>query len=284
MQADVILCSGPCTQRRRAFGNAAVLVAELRAPGATFAQIAVIEDEMSLNDPLPTRYVNWLSGVTKGDFGISYKTGADVGASMSGRLSVTGTLLAGAAGFAILLSLGLGFLGATRPYGAVDTLTRALALVGASTPTFFLGAMPIYGFALALGWFPTFGYGSSLRNWILPWISLGMLPGCVLSRIVRVGLEEELTRPFALTARAKVLTRNTILFRDALPNIAPAYLNALGAQATAMTVGTVVIEPLIGLGLGTQAGYHHGWTDEVIMRVTDVALAMIGIFGTGYWT
>ncbi|MES2433145.1 MAG: ABC transporter permease [Pseudomonadota bacterium] len=225
-------------------GNVAVLVAELRTPGATFAQIAVIEEELGLNDPLPIRYANWLSGVTEGDFGISYKTGADVGDAMAGRLSVTATLLAGAAGFAVLLSLGLGFLGALRPYGVVDTLTRAVALVGASTPTFFLGAMLIYGFALSLGWFPTFGFGDGLRSWILPWISLGMLPGCVLSRIVRVGLEEEMTRPFALTARAKGLTRNVILFRDALPNIAPAYLNALGAQATAMTVGSVVIEPL----------------------------------------
>ena len=225
-------------------GNVAVLVAELRTPGATFAQIAAIEEELGLNDPLPVRYGNWLTGVTKGDFGISYKTGADVGAAMAGRLSVTATLLVGAAGFAVLFSLGMGFLGALRPYGVVDRLTRVVALVGASTPTFFLGAMLIYGFALSLGWFPTFGYGSGLRNWVLPWVSLGVLPGCVLSRIVRVGLEEEMTRPFALTARAKGLTRNAILFRDALPNIAPAYLNALGAQATAMTVGSVVIEPL----------------------------------------
>lgn len=225
-------------------GNVAVLIAELRTPGATFAQIAAIEEELGLNDPLPTRYWHWLSGVPRGDFGISYKTGEEVGAAMARRLSVTATLVGGAAIFACLFSLAMGFLGALRPHGLVDGLTRVGALIGASTPQFFLGAMLIYGFALRLGWFPTFGDNQGLRSFILPWITLGMLPGCVLSRIVRVGLEEEMTRPFALTARAKGLRRNAILFRDALPNIAPGWLTAFGAQCTAMTVGTVVVEPL----------------------------------------
>ena len=235
-----VLCFGLVVS---APGNIAILIAELRTPSASHAQIRAIEEELGLNDPLPTRYMHWLKGVTQGDFGISYKTGEPVGAAIAGRLLTTGTLLVGAAGFAVMLSFLLGFIGALRPYGIIDATTRGIALLGASTPQFFLGAILVYAFAVGLSLFPTFGFGG-VRSWILPWISLGLLPASVLSRVVRVGLEEEMARPFATTGRAKGFARNVILFRDALPNILPAYINALGAQATAMTVGAVVIEPL----------------------------------------
>lgn len=225
-------------------GNVAILIAELRTPGATTAQVKAIEEELHLNDSLPARYVSWLEGVTHGDFGVSYKTGEEVGKAIANRLSVSATLIAGAAVFALVFSLVVGFIGAIWPHGVIDSMTRAVALIGASTPQFFLGAMLVYGFAVALGLFPTFGFAGGPRSWVLPWIALGMLPGCVLSRVVRVGLEEEMARPFAITSRAKGLARKAILFRDALPNIAPSYVNAWGTQATAMTVGAVVIEPL----------------------------------------
>ena len=224
-------------------GNVAVLIAELRTPGATFAEIAAIEDELGLNNPLPVRYADWLKGALTGEFGISYKTGQDVGEAMRNRIPVTGALLAGAAIFAVLLSLALGFIGALRPYGMIDRATRAVALFGASTPSFFVGAMLVYLFSVQLGWLPSFGLGGP-ETWLMPWITLGLLPGAILSRVVRVGLEETMARPFILTARSKGLKRNTILFRDALPNIAPAFVTALGAQMAAMTVGTVVVEPL----------------------------------------
>ena len=136
-----VLCFGLVVS---APGNIAILIAELRTPGATKAQIHVIEEELGLNDPLPVRYGHWLKGVAAGDFGVSYKTGEPVGAAIAGRLVTTATLIAGAAGFALTLSLALGFIGALRPYGVIDAATRAIALLGASTPQFFLGAILVY--------------------------------------------------------------------------------------------------------------------------------------------
>ena len=224
-------------------GNVAVLIAEMRNPSATFAQIADIETELGLNDPVPVRYAHWLLGALHGDFGVSYKTGEDVGTAIASRLRVTGTLVAGALSFALIFSVLLGLAGAIRPYGIVDRGGRALALMGASTPQFFLAAILVYAFAVSLGWLPTYGF-RGVESWILPWISLGLLPGCVLSRVFRVGLEEEMMRPYVTTGRAKGATRTAILIRDTLPNIAPIYLTALGAQASAMFVGCVVIEPI----------------------------------------
>lgn len=120
-------------------GNVAVLVAELRSPRATAEDVAKIEQELGLKDPLPIRYANWLSAAFRGDFGISYKTGQSVGEAVSSRGSTTAILIAGGSTLGLLVSFALGFAGALRPYGLVDRASRGLALLAASTPSFFLG-------------------------------------------------------------------------------------------------------------------------------------------------
>jgi peptide/nickel transport system permease protein len=226
-------------------GNVAQLVAELRSPRVTPEAIQAIEIELGLHDPLIMRYGRWLSGALQGDLGISYKTGQDIGAGIASRLPITATLVAGGMVFAVLFSLVLGFLGALLGrFG--DTLTRAIAVLGASVPTFFLGAMLILLMGVTLGLLPTFG-SAGLISWILPWVTLGVMPAAVLSRVVRVGLEEAMTRPYALTAVAKGLSPRGILWRHALPNVAPSYVNALCTQCASMVAGTIVVEPLFAL-------------------------------------
>ncbi|MFI0843718.1 ABC transporter permease [Mesorhizobium sp. IMUNJ 23232] len=227
-------------------GNVAVLIAELRTPKATFEQIHKVEEELGLDKPLIVRYGMWLTGALEGNLGVSYKTGQNIGDTLATRLPITLTLILGGASFATLLSFALGFIGALWPGRIGDAATRVLALLGASMPSFFVGALLIYGLAVQLRLFPTFG-SEGITSWVLPWMTIGFLPAAVLSRVVRVGLEEAMARPFALTATAKGLSRAAILFRHALPTIAPTYVNALGAQGGAMVVGAIVVEPLFAL-------------------------------------
>ncbi len=231
-------------------GNVAQLIAELRSPNATMEDVRRIEEELGLNKPIIERYWDWLEGAFTGDFGVSYRTGDDVGASLAKRIGVTGTLIAGGGAVALVLSTLFGFAGAMWPGRWPDHLTRGAALLGASTPSFFVGAMLIYGFAVALGWLPSFGKAGP-ASWILPCLTISLLPSAVLSRVIRVGLEEAMARPYALTATAKGFGRRAILFRDALPNVIPTYINALGTQVGAMVVGSIVVEPLFAWhGLG----------------------------------
>lgn len=231
-------------------GNVAVLIAELRGAIGTPGYVEQIEEEIGLNKPLPVRYADWLGDAVKGDFGISYRTGEEVSAGLVKRLSVTGTLIAGGAVVATLVSIGLGFIGAFWPYRAADRATRVMALFGASTPTFFVGALLIFGFSVTFRIFPSFGFSGPV-SWVLPWIAVAILPAAVLSRVVRVGLEEAMVSPYVLTARSKGLGRIRILFRDALPNITPVYINALGTQVGLMTATAIIVEPLFAWqGLG----------------------------------
>lgn len=231
-------------------GNVAILIAELRTPTATKEDIAKVEEELGLNKPLLERYGFWLQGALKGNLGISYKTGEDVGTALRSRLSVTATLVAGGAVVAFVLSLLVGFIGALWAHRIPDFITRGIALLGASTPSFFVGALLVYAFSVSWHLFPTFGFTGPV-SWVLPWLTLGFLPAAVLSRVVRVGFEDAMAKPYVLTARSKGLSPTRILFRDALPNISPTYLNALGTQIGTMVVGAVVVEPLFAWqGLG----------------------------------
>lgn len=224
-------------------GNVAVLIAELRGAVAVPGYVAQVEEEIGLNKPLLMRYVDWLGDAVSGDFGISYRTGQAVSADLPQRMMVTGTLIAGSAVIATLLSLLLGFLGAFWPYKLPDRVSRGLALIGASTPTFFVGALMIYGFSVTFQLFPSFGFNGPI-SWVLPWLTVAVLPAAVLSRVVRVGLEEAMTSPYVLTAKSKGLGRTAILFREALPNITPVFINALGTQVGLMTATGIIVEPL----------------------------------------
>lgn len=231
-------------------GNVAVLIAELRGAVATPGYVEQVAEEIGLHKPLLMRYVDWLGGAVQGDFGISYRTGQDVNADLSKRIFVTGTLIAGGGVLATLLSLALGFLGAFWPYKLPDRASRGLALLGASTPTFFVGALAIYAFSVSFRIFPSFGFEGP-ASWVLPWLTVAVLPAAVLSRVVRVGLEDAMTSPFVLTAKSKGLGRTTILLREALPNITPIFINALGTQIGLMTAAAIIVEPLFAWqGLG----------------------------------
>ena len=232
-------------------GNVAALIAERAAgAGADGAMIAKIANDLGLNDPLPVRYLRWLGDAVTGDFGISLRTGKPMAEEFAVRIPKTLALLAGGGVLALLLSLGMGLAGAVSNGGLVDRLLHALALIGASTPNFFVAAMLVIVFSVMLGWVPTFGV-SGFSSWLLPWITIALFPGSVLARVVRVNLQEAMSRPFATTGFAKGLTRRAVLMREALPNILIPYMTTFGAQFTLMMIGAIVVERVFGLnGIG----------------------------------
>lgn len=232
-------------------GNVAALIAERAAgAGADGEMIAKIANDLGLNDPLPVRYLRWLGDAVTGDFGVSLRTGKPMSEEFSARIPKTLALLAGGGVLALALSLAMGLAGAVSNGGFVDKILHGLALIGASTPNFFVAAMLVIVFSVMLGWVPTFGV-SGFTSWLLPWITIALFPGSVLARVVRVNLQEAMSRPFATTGFAKGLTRRAVLLREALPNILIPYMTTFGAQFTLMMIGAIVVERVFGLnGIG----------------------------------
>ena len=233
-------------------GNVAALIAERAAgAGADGEMIKRIAEELGLNDPLPVRYLHWLGNALTGDFGISLRTGKPISLEFAERIPVTMALMAGGGLIAFFMSLGFGIAGAVSNGGIIDRLLHGVALVGASTPNFFVAAVLVIIFSVMLGWVPTFGI-SGLSSWILPWVTIALFPASVLSRVVRVNLQEAMSRPFATTGFSKGLTRRQVLLREALPNILIPFLTTFGAQFTLMMIGSIVVETVFALrGIGS---------------------------------
>ncbi|MER8614518.1 ABC transporter permease [Mesorhizobium sp. M1136] len=232
-------------------GNVAALIAERAAgPGADAEMIKKIGEELGLYDPLPIRYGRWLAGALAGDFGISLRTGKPISNEFAARIPLTAALLTGGGILAFVLSLTLGLAGAVSNGGAMDRFLHAFSLIGASTPNFFVAALLVIVFSVMLGWVPTFGT-SGFTSWLLPWVTIALFPASVLSRVVRVNLQEAMSRPFATTGFAKGYTRTQVLLREALPNIAIPFLTTFGAQFTLMIIGSIVVETVFALrGVG----------------------------------
>ena len=130
-------------------GNVAALIAERAAgAGANAAMIAKIADELGLNDPFPVRYLDWLGNAMTGDFGVSLRTGKPISEEFAARIPITAALLAGGGGIAFAVSLGFGLAGAVSNGGVVDRLLHGIALVGASTPNFFVAAVLVIVFSV----------------------------------------------------------------------------------------------------------------------------------------
>ncbi len=231
-------------------GNVAILIAEQRSGTVTVEAVKKVEEDLGLNDPIPVRYGRWLVGAVQGDLGVSLRTGEDIVIGFAKRLPQTGMLLLGAGLIAIVVGLGLGYLGAVWPGTALDNGIRAIGVFGVSVPTFFVGILLILVFGVVLSWLPTFDDGT-LRSWILPWITLGIFPGCLLSRVVRVSLEDIMARPFIITSTSKGFASGHILVRDATPNLVPILVTSFGTQFGVLIFTTVVVEPLFSIhGVG----------------------------------
>ena len=258
-------------------GNVAALIAELLGGFVSQDVVDRVAEEYRLNDPLIARYGYWVADVLNGNLGRSFRSGEEVTVELVERLRPTFTLLLGGSVVTLVVAVSLGFLGALWPGGFIDRAIRAIAVVNISIPKFFLAAMLIYVFGVVLNVLPTFGYRGP-ESWILPAIAIGVVPGALLSRVARVSLEDAMSRPYVTTALAKGLSRRRILFRDALPNIVPIVLTALGMDIAFMVQGALIIEPIFAWqGLGTYMVEAARFRDLPVMQASLLSFAALFI-------
>ena len=153
------------------------------------------------------------------------------------------TFKLGAAGlvFAIALGVPLGILAALRRGTAIDWLARFLAVIGQATPSFWLGLMLIFFFAVHLGWFPT-GGAQGFRSLILPALALGLFEMVAIMRLTRSGMIEVLDTDFIRTARAKGLSEGVVIRRHAVRHALLPVVTMLGLSLGRLIGGSVIIE------------------------------------------
>jgi peptide/nickel transport system permease protein len=225
---------------------------------ATDQQIETLRRTFGLDRPLPLQYLDWLSHILRGDFGVSFRTNRPVLPDLVSRFGVTLQLTLVSMIVALVVAIPLGVASAANRGRGSDAVARVLALLGLSIPNFWLGTLLILFVSLVLHWLPPVGFVSLLDNpWlaiqtlILPSLALGTAVAAFIMRLVRSSLLEVLRQDYVRTARAKGLHDRTVLYRHALKNAFIPVLTVIGVQVGYLLGGAVIIESIFSLpGMG----------------------------------
>ena len=221
-------------------------------------QIEALRAKLGLDQPVLAQYLRWVGRALAGDLGASVWTGRPVLEEIRPRVAVTAELTALALLLAGALAVPLGCLMATARRRWADYAVRVLSIIGITMPSFWLGAMLLYGVsALApdapvLGWvaFADDPWGN-LQRVALPVVALALPVLASLARVVRASMVEAMRQDYVRTARAKGLHEGTVVGVHALRNALLPFLTSFGIMAGYLFGGSVVVEQVFALpGLG----------------------------------
>ncbi len=220
---------------------------------ATPEVIETIRTRYGLDRPLPVRYAEWLGGIVRGDFGVSYYWHKPVSELIADRTGVTVVLALTALAVTIAIAIPLGAIAALNPNSWIDRLALGVAVSAQAVPTFWLGLIVIILFAVMLPIFPVSG-DDTWRHFVLPAFVLGASSVPAVMRLTRNGLIEVMGADYIRTARAKGLRGLTLLRRHALRNALLPVVSVLAVQLGQKLGGSVITESIFAInGLGRLA-------------------------------
>ena len=246
--------------------------------------LRAIRQQYGLDQSLPVQFWRFVTHALQGDLGISIRTGASVTSMLRTALPVTIELSLLAIAFATLLGVGAGIVAAVRRGRPAEWLANALALLGLSVPSFWLGLIAILYLAVATGIFPASGFVpllqspvENLRHIILPAVILGTGLSAVIMRQTRSSMLESLSTDYVRTARAKGLRSGVVVRRHALRNSLIVVVTIVGLQLGGLISGAVVTEQIFGL-----PGFGKMTVDAVFQRDYPVIQGVVLITATAY--
>jgi peptide/nickel transport system permease protein len=258
----------------RLSGDLAISIA---GPNASPEDVELIRRAYGLDRPLIVQYFDWIGRAVLGDFGTSYFFRERVADLIGQRLPITITL--GFVGLAIALAVAipLGIAAAVREGTWVDRTVMLVALVGQAMPSFWLGLLLMIVLGLRLQLLPISGTGS-WEHYVMPGIVLAFSAIPALMRLTRSGMVEALSSDYIRTARAKGLTRFSILAKHALRNAAIPVVSIAAVQLGFMLGGSIVIETVFALhGVGFLAWESISKNDFPVVQAVVLVLALIYI-------
>ena len=219
--------------------------------------------DFGLDKPLVIQYVIYLGKLVRGDLGDSILQRRPVSELMWQRMPNSAQLAVVAFAFSIVIGIPLGILSAVTRGSAWDYISRSFAMFGHAAPSFWVGIVLIFIFAVGVeisfglfeiktDWFPTSRKEEGLRSYILPAITLGWASAGGQLRLMRSSMLEVMDAEFIKLARAKGASRYAVILKHAVRNAFIAPLTYAGLTLAGLVTGTIVVETVFawpGLGL-----------------------------------
>ena len=266
---------------------------------ATPERVTALRATLGLDDPAPVRYFNWLTGLARGDLGVSLSVGTagsttDIStdnraglpvSELVGDRLVNSMLLAFAAAAVVFpLSLLLGAWSALRPGRRADTIISTTTLVLIALPEFVIGLVLVFVFAITLKWFPALSFvppGISIteriEGLVLPVATLTAASVAHTARLVRGSLIDVLESDYVRMARLKGLPERRVIRHHALPNALVPTIQVVALNFAWLVGGIVIVEVVFGYpGIGQ--GLTNAVQSRDIPTVQILALAIAAVY------
>jgi peptide/nickel transport system permease protein len=242
-------------------------VNQMVAIDTTPAQRAEIRASLGLDDPVVVQFARYFTNAAQFKFGVSYQFRQPVSSLLQERMPATLELATCATVLALFFGILMGIYSALRRDSFTAKLLQAVSLIGISLPTFLIGILLIYLFAVTLGWLPSFGRGEVVKlgwwttgfltvsGWkalIMPSITLGLFQMTLIMRLVRAEMLEVLRTDYIRFARARGLTTRAIHFGHALKNTLVPVITVAGLQFGSVIAFAIITETVFqwpGMGL-----------------------------------
>ena len=234
---------------------------------ATQADREALRERLGLTDPLIIQYARFVDNALSGDFGVSYRTGDSVADMISQRLPATLELALVSGFLALFFGIVFGVYCAIKRDGWVAHIIMSVSLIGVSLPTFLIGVLLIWLFAVELAWLPSFGRQGLMdiglwetgllsaegwRSLILPAVTLGLYQMTLIMRLVRAEMLEVLRQDYIKFAFARGLSQRAIHFSHALKNTLVPVITVAGLQLGSIIAFSIITESVFqwpGVGL-----------------------------------
>jgi len=269
----------------------------LLGQGATPEAVQAIREQLGLNHPMLTRYVNWLSNAVIGDFGISFAQlnflefggqGASnvitVADQIKPRFYNTLFLAMVAACIAVPLSLVIGLLAALYRNSIFDRIANITTLTSISSPDFFVAYILILFLAVLNPLLPslsniyeTMSFGARFKSTLLPALVLTLVVTAHMMRMTRTAIINLLASPYIEMARLKGLSQVRIILFHALPNALAPIINVIALNLAFLVTGVVVVEVVF-----VYPGVGQLFVDSVKIRDIPLVQACCLIFAAAY--
>ncbi len=225
-------------------------VRQILGNSASAEQMEAKREELGLDKPVVVQYVNYITGVCRGDFGKSYRTGEPVLRELAPRLVTSMIVTLGAVAIGAVVGIVLGIISAIKKYTWADSLVLIISMFFQSVPEFVVALVLILIFSVQLHLLPATGVEVA-SGYILPMLCIGLSSVASYTRITRSCMLEVLGEDYIRTARAKGQTEPNIIKRHALRNVMIPVAQSIGSNLGVAIGGGMVIETVFSIpGVG----------------------------------
>lgn len=207
---------------------------------------AALEKRFNLDKPVPEQFVIYMGKLLQGDFGVSAKTGRDIGDTIFTSFKVSAKLGGMAVIVAVAVGLVLGSIAALTRNRLPDRLIIFFSTLFTSLPSFVLASFLLLIFCVRLKILPV--WSADNPNYILPVLSLAAYPMAYITRLTKTSMLDAMGQDYVRTARAKGVAQWKVLFKHTLRNALIPVVTYMGPMIAAILTGSMVVEQIFTIG------------------------------------